>query len=97
MTCATVSRRTTLQAGLSLASVPLLTAPAAGAAPTNRGQANLALTTRWDKTFPQSGRVAHRKVTFDNRFGITIDDSLLPRLTDLSSVHAVVTEIMASR
>jgi fermentation-respiration switch protein FrsA (DUF1100 family) len=72
MTLATVSRRTTLQAGLSLASVSLLTAPAAAAAPTNRGNANLALTTRWDKTFPQSSRVAHRKVTFDNRFGITI-------------------------
>jgi uncharacterized protein len=72
MTLATVSRRTTLQAGLTLASVPLLTAPPVAAAPTNRGNANLTLTTRWDKTFPQSSRVAHRKVTFDNRFGITI-------------------------
>ena len=33
----------------------------------------------------------------ERRFGITIDDSLLPRLTDLSSVYAVVTEIMATR
>lgn len=72
MTLANVSRRTTLQAGLTLAAVPLLAAAAGAAAPASRGNANLPLTTRWDKTFPQSGRVAHRKVTFSNRFGITI-------------------------
>ena len=27
---------------------------------------------RWDKTFPQSDRVEHRKVTFRNRYGITL-------------------------
>ena len=27
---------------------------------------------RWDKVFPQSSRIAHRKVTFDNRYGITL-------------------------
>ncbi len=26
----------------------------------------------WDKTFPQSGAVEHRKVTFPNRYGITL-------------------------
>lgn len=26
----------------------------------------------WDKTFPQSGKVSHEKVTFCNRFGITL-------------------------
>ena len=91
MTLATVSRRTTLQAGLSLASVPLLTAPAVAAAPTNRGNANLALTTRWDKTFPQSSRVAHRKVTFDNRFGITIAADLYqPKNGGASKLPALV-------
>jgi fermentation-respiration switch protein FrsA (DUF1100 family) len=30
------------------------------------------LTQQWDKTFPQSSRVAHRKVTFKNRYGITL-------------------------
>ena len=72
MTLTNVSRRTTLQAGLTLAGLPLLAAPASAATPTNRGNATLALTTRWDKTFPQSSRVAHRKVTFRNRFGVTI-------------------------
>ena len=32
----------------------------------------LNLTREWDKTFPQSERVDHRKVTFDNLFGITL-------------------------
>ena len=32
----------------------------------------LALTTEWDKTFPKSERVAHEKVTFVNRYGITL-------------------------
>ena len=30
------------------------------------------LTEEWDKTFPQSDKVNHRKVTFLNRFGITL-------------------------
>jgi len=32
----------------------------------------LTLTTEWDKTFPKSDRVNHRKVTFVNRYGITL-------------------------
>ena len=32
----------------------------------------LTLTAEWDKTFPQSEKVDHRKVTFHNRFGITL-------------------------
>lgn len=32
----------------------------------------LTLTDKWDKTFPKSEEVNHRKVTFHNRYGITI-------------------------
>ena len=32
----------------------------------------LDLTQEWDKTFPQSGKVEHSKVTFHNRYGITL-------------------------
>ena len=32
----------------------------------------LTLTNEWDKTFPQSDKVGHRKVTFANRYGITL-------------------------
>lgn len=33
---------------------------------------NLALTREWDKVFPKSNKVNHRKVTFHNRYGITL-------------------------
>ena len=32
----------------------------------------LVLTQEWDKTFPKSEQVDHRKVTFRNRYGITL-------------------------
>lgn len=32
----------------------------------------LTLTQEWDKTFPKSDKVNHRKVTFHNRYGITL-------------------------
>lgn len=32
----------------------------------------LTLTDEWDKTFPKSDKVNHRKVTFHNRYGITL-------------------------
>lgn len=32
----------------------------------------LHLTAEWDKTFPKSEKVNHRKVTFHNRYGITL-------------------------
>lgn len=38
------------------------------------------LTQTWDKTFPKSAKVDHRKVTFKNRYGITLAaDLYLPR------------------
>lgn len=33
---------------------------------------NLTLTTEWDKTFSKSEKVNHRKITFHNRYGITL-------------------------
>lgn len=36
----------------------------------------LNLTKEWDKTFPQSPNVIHRKVTFHNRYGITLAGDL---------------------
>ena len=33
---------------------------------------NLPLVTEWDKTFPKSDLVSHEKVTFPNRYGITL-------------------------
>ena len=34
--------------------------------------AELKLVKEWDKTFPQSDKVDHSKVTFVNRYGITL-------------------------
>lgn len=40
----------------------------------------LKLTKRWDKTFPKSNKVKHSKVTFVNRYGITLAaDLYLPK------------------
>lgn len=38
----------------------------------NRNMENLKLTETWDKVFPQSDNVHHSKVTFKNRYGITL-------------------------
>lgn len=40
----------------------------------------LTLTTEWDKTFPKSDKVGHKKVTFHNRYGITLAaDMYIPK------------------
>lgn len=66
-----VSRRSLLQlAGAGMAAAALARAPAAAAQPT----------ADWDKTFPRSARVDHRKVGFANRYGIALaGDLYLPR------------------
>ena len=41
----------------------------------------LTLTQQWDKTFPKSDKVEHKKVTFHNRFGITLAaDMYIPKV-----------------
>ena len=55
----------------------------------------LTLTQEWDKTFPKSGKVDHSKVTFHNRYGITLaaDRQTAPAAdadnTDLLWVHII--------
>lgn len=45
----------------------------------NKGD-HMKLTNEWDKTFPQSLKVDHQKVTFKNRYGITlVGDLYLPK------------------
>ena len=39
----------------------------------------LKLVSEWDKTFPQSEKVDHKKVTFVNRYGITLAADLPER------------------
>ena len=43
----------------------------------------LTLTQEWDKTFPKSDKVAHSKVTFVNRYGITLAaDMYVPKAAE---------------
>ena len=46
----------------------------------NRNMEELKLTQEWDKTFPKSDKVNHSKVTFVNRYGITLAaDMYIPK------------------
>ena len=50
----------------------------------------LTLTQEWDKTFPRSNRVDHRKVTFKNRYGITLAaDMYTPRNATAAQLPAI--------
>lgn len=43
-------------------------------------EADIMMTTEWDKTFPKSDKVDHKKVTFHNRYGITLAaDMYIPK------------------
>lgn len=49
----------------------------------NTNMESLNLSTEWDKTFPKSNLVNHKKVTFVNRYGITLAaDMYSPKNTD---------------
>src|SRR5207249_8610888 len=45
----------------------------------------------WDKTFPQSEKVIHQKVTFNNRLGISlVADLYLPKSLDRSKKQPAI-------
>ena len=68
-----MSRRNLFQAAgagvLSVSAVALTGLPVAA-------QEASSMTTDWDKVFPKSETVDHRKVTFKNRYGITLAGDL---------------------
>ncbi|WP_341906289.1 alpha/beta hydrolase [Polaromonas sp. YR568] len=68
---ASTSRRNLLKttgSGLAAMSVGLVTAASAPAL----AQTRVRLSDKWDKTFPKSAKVDHKKVTFKNRYGILL-------------------------
>lgn len=72
-----LSRKRFLQASAAAVAAALIPAQAARAA---TGAPALPLVREWDKTFPKSAKVDHRKVTFNNRYGITLaGDLYLPK------------------
>lgn len=56
----------------------------------NRNMEELTLTQEWDKTFPKSDKVTHSKVTFVNRFGITLAaDLYVPKTATEGKLPAI--------
>ncbi|WP_319517904.1 alpha/beta hydrolase [uncultured Martelella sp.] len=53
---------------------------ASASAQTTTTETDETMTTEWDKTFPKSDKVDHEKVTFTNRYGITlVGDLYMPK------------------
>lgn len=50
---------------------------------------NLKLTQEWDKTFPRSSKVEHSKVTFHNRYGITLAADLYKPMDAAGKLSAI--------
>lgn len=69
-----LSRKRFLQGSATAVAAALFTPRAALAdtAAASTGSRAMQLTQVWDKTFPKSAKVDHRKVTFKNRYGITL-------------------------
>lgn len=61
-----------LLAGVSMILMLGITDLSASNPKENNNMENLILTKEWDKTFPKSDTVDHCKVTFVNRYGITL-------------------------
>lgn len=85
-----LSRRSFLQASAASMATATLSSALAFSQITVQSESNtqhfeeLQLTSEWDKTFPLSQEVNHQKVTFHNRYGITLAaDLYAPR--DISS------------
>ncbi|ECH9261877.1 twin-arginine translocation signal domain-containing protein [Salmonella enterica subsp. enterica] len=86
------SRRTFLQTSLvagaaAIVGIPEVMAKTASPAP---DKATLNLTTEWDKTFPKSDKVDHKKVTFINRYGITLAADLYQPVNASGKLAAIV-------
>lgn len=79
------NRRTVMKAaGAASAAVAVMGVMSAASATLEPAQS----TTAWDKTFPQSDRVDHRKVSYANRLGITlVADLYTPKDIDRSRRH----------
>ena len=69
-----LSRKRFLQGSAAAVAAALVNprAAAANTAAASTASPAMQLTLAWDKTFPKSAQVDHRKVTFKNRYGITL-------------------------
>ena len=77
-----LSRKKFIQSAIVACAAMCVGAPSVQAqtSPTASAGGSLNLTQEWDKTFPKSNKVDHQKVTFKNRYGITLAaDLYLPK------------------
>ena len=82
-------KRTTLLASAFFFLCGLLEIPAQ-TIQNNKNMEELKLTQEWDKTFPLSDKVIHSKITFHNRYGVTLAaDLYIPKNTDDSKLPAI--------
>lgn len=88
-----LSRKKFIQSALVACAALCVGVPSVQAqtSPTAIGGSTLNLTQEWDKTFPKSNQVDHEKVTFKNRYGITLAaDLYLPKNRDNQRLAAIV-------
>ncbi len=77
-----LSRKKFIQSAIAACAALFVGAPSvlAQTNPASTAGTTLKLTQEWDKTFPKSDKVDHQKVTFKNRYGITLAaDLYLPK------------------
>lgn len=75
-----ISRKTFLKGALLGGAAVIASAKLGAAQTTSTRTDSMPLTQDWDKTFPKSDQVDHEKVTFRNRYGITLaGDLYLPK------------------
>ena len=88
-----LSRRNLIQSTVIAVAAMLVCAQPALSQPNSAaiGGNTLSLVQEWDKTFPRSNQVDHQKVTFTNRYGITLAaDVYLPKNRRNQRLAAIV-------
>ena len=88
-----IKRRTALKGSILAGLAAALGGQTALAQPPSAtsGSGGLRLTQEWDKVFPKSEKVDHQKVTFKNRYGITLAaDLYLPKNRHNQRLAAIV-------
>src|SRR5690606_38906784 len=83
-----LNRRTVLQGSLAGTAIMLGAGAALAQAASQTGENTMSQD--WDKTFPRSENVDHQKVTFRNRYGITLSGDLYLPKGRADSLPAIV-------
>ncbi|RSC25228.1 alpha/beta hydrolase [Pseudomonas putida] len=86
-----LSRINFLKVGILAGAIAMVGMQSAAAQSTSAAAGSAQLVQSWDKTFPKSDKVDHQKVTFKNRYGITLAaDVYLPKNRGNQRLAAIV-------